>query len=304
MVWRDRSHPCVIAWSLGNEAGDGAAHDAMAAWIRRDRSVPSGPVRGRVHVRPRRRRRRRATSCAHVRRRPQRIAAWAADGRDTRRPLILCEYNHAMGQAGGLADYWALFGRRGLQGGFVWEWCDHGVAPGRGRRDRMVRVRRRLRGGEARRIVHLRRSGLGRSCAPSAAGRTRRADAAGRCRMRPARHLQRHESSLVHLARRSPRHVGGGGRRSARRRGCSTFRRSRHSSSAAIAGPSLPGHDRRDGGRRRSPSVPGGTAAGRHEARSRRFDNSSSMPGTAKDGHERRPGRDLDAPRRRPIDDG
>ena len=32
-----------------------------------------------------------------------------------------------MGQAGGLADYWALFGRRGLQGGFVWEWCDHAL---------------------------------------------------------------------------------------------------------------------------------------------------------------------------------
>jgi beta-galactosidase len=58
---------------------------------------------------------------------PDQIAAWADDGRDTRRPLILCEYNHAMGQAGGLADYWALFGRRGLQGGFVWEWCDHAL---------------------------------------------------------------------------------------------------------------------------------------------------------------------------------
>ena len=54
--------------------------------------------------------------------------------RDTRRPLILCEYNHAMGQAGGLADYWAMFGRRGLQGGFVWEWCDHGCAGRRRRR--------------------------------------------------------------------------------------------------------------------------------------------------------------------------
>ena len=42
MVLRDRSHPCVIAWSLGNESGDGAAHDAMAAWIRR--TDPSRPV--------------------------------------------------------------------------------------------------------------------------------------------------------------------------------------------------------------------------------------------------------------------
>ena len=46
----------------------------------------------------------------------ERIVRWSSDGRD-RRPLILCEYNHAMGQAGGLADYWAVFGAgRGAAG--------------------------------------------------------------------------------------------------------------------------------------------------------------------------------------------
>ncbi len=126
MVMRDRSHPCVIAWSLGNESGDGAAHDAMAAWIRR--TDPSRPVHyeggftGNLHA---------ASPASDIvcpmYAPPAQIAAWADDRRDTRRPLILCEYNHAMGQAGGLADYWALFGRRGLQGGFVWEWCDHAL---------------------------------------------------------------------------------------------------------------------------------------------------------------------------------
>ena len=53
---------------------------------------------------------------------------WARSTVDTRRPLILCEYSHAMGQAGGLAAYWAAFGHeRGLQGGFVWEWADHSL---------------------------------------------------------------------------------------------------------------------------------------------------------------------------------
>jgi beta-galactosidase/beta-glucuronidase len=35
MVYRDRHHPCILAWSLGNEAGYGAVHDRMAAWVRR-----------------------------------------------------------------------------------------------------------------------------------------------------------------------------------------------------------------------------------------------------------------------------
>ena len=48
---------------------------------------------------------------------------------DDRRPLILCEYSHAMGNSnGGLADYFAAFERHdALQGGFVWEWVDHGI---------------------------------------------------------------------------------------------------------------------------------------------------------------------------------
>ncbi len=57
------------------------------------------------------------------------IVAWSRARRDRRRPLILCEYSHAMGNSNGsLADYFAAFEReRGLQGGFLWEWCDHGI---------------------------------------------------------------------------------------------------------------------------------------------------------------------------------
>ena len=161
MVLRDRSHPCVIAWSLGNESGYGPSHDAMAAWIRRvDPSRPlhyeggfsrdldaASPVSDIV-----------CPMYASV----ERIVQWSADGRD-RRPLILCEYNHAMGQAGGLADYWAVFGEvEGLQGGFVWEWADHGLRRREAGRDVVDRLRRRLRRGRARRQLRVRRLGVRR----------------------------------------------------------------------------------------------------------------------------------------------
>ena len=128
MVQRDRSHPCVIVWSLGNEAGDAPIHDAMTAWIHR--TDPSRPVQyeggftfdldaaaiGERHRLPDV-----CVAAAHPPHGPTPAAT-------PRRPLILCEYSHAMGQAGGLADYWALFDTvPGLQGGFVWEWCDHGL---------------------------------------------------------------------------------------------------------------------------------------------------------------------------------
>ena len=57
------------------------------------------------------------------------IVDWAATQTDDPRPMILCEYSHAMGNTNGcLADYFAAFERHGaLQGGFIWEWVDHGI---------------------------------------------------------------------------------------------------------------------------------------------------------------------------------
>jgi beta-galactosidase len=127
MVERDKNHPSVILWSLGNESGYGPNHDAAAGWIRaRDDSRPlhyEGAIRfgwsgGR-----------RATDvvCPMY---PELddIVAWAETSDDPR-PMILCEFSHAMGNSnGGLADYYAAFERHSvLQGGFVWEWIDHGI---------------------------------------------------------------------------------------------------------------------------------------------------------------------------------
>jgi beta-galactosidase len=128
MVERDVNHACVIAWSLGNESGYGPNHDAAAGWVRfRDPTrvlhyegaIASDWTGGRP-----------ATDLvcpmyADV----ESIERWAETETEDPRPLILCEYSHAMGNSnGGLSDYWAAFRRhRALQGGFIWEWVDHGI---------------------------------------------------------------------------------------------------------------------------------------------------------------------------------
>ena len=70
---------------------------------------------------------RRPTSSVRCTRRSPTSKPLRAD--DDPRPMVLCEYSHAMGNSnGGLADYFAAFDRHGaLQGGFIWEWVDHGI---------------------------------------------------------------------------------------------------------------------------------------------------------------------------------
>ncbi len=128
---RDKNHACVYAWSLGNESGFGANHGAMAGYLRmRDDSrllhyQGAMPFETFVESVPNRF----ATDfiCpmyASV----ANIVRWSENNRDDR-PLILCEYSHAMGNSnGGLKDYFDAFDRcPGLQGGFIWEWLDHGI---------------------------------------------------------------------------------------------------------------------------------------------------------------------------------
>jgi len=131
MVERDKNHACVIAWSLGNESGYGAHHDAMAAWIRRyDPSRPlhyEGAIMYDLYAPA-------PVSDLVCPMYPSidDIVEWSASAPergDDRRPLIMCEYSHAMGNSNGsLADYWKVIeASPGLQGGFVWEWKDHGL---------------------------------------------------------------------------------------------------------------------------------------------------------------------------------
>lgn len=129
MVIRDRNHPSVIAWSLGNETGYGAAHDAAAAWVRR--FEPSRPVHYEGAIATDWHGGHAATDlvCPMY---PSFAAleSYSADSRSDR-PLILCEYAYSQGNStGGLAEYWRLFeSLPALQGGFIWEFTDHALDP-------------------------------------------------------------------------------------------------------------------------------------------------------------------------------
>ena len=129
MIERDRNHPSIIMWSLGNESGYGENHDACAALARRvDPSrllhyegavFHAGWTDGGTNV---------SDVVCPMYAPPSAIEMYA-DKKLGPRPLILCEYSHAMGNSnGGLADYWEVIDRhRNLQGGFIWEWKDHGL---------------------------------------------------------------------------------------------------------------------------------------------------------------------------------
>ncbi|MEV7379176.1 glycoside hydrolase family 2 TIM barrel-domain containing protein [Streptomyces lydicus] len=133
MVERDKNHPCIVLWSLGNECGTGRGLSAMASWIRErdpsrplhyegDRSCADTDVYSRMYA-----------DHAEVERIGRRAEEPLADPElDARRrglPFVLCEYAHAMGNGpGGLGEYQRLFETyERCQGGFVWEWIDHGL---------------------------------------------------------------------------------------------------------------------------------------------------------------------------------
>ena len=132
MVERDKNHPCVIFWSLGNESGWGQNHVAMHTWIKsRDTSRivhyeganydyndckylrDVTDIESRMYPSP--------TWCDNYCKAPERDE-----------PLFLCEYSHAMGNGpGDLRDYWEVIeANDNFFGGCVWEFIDHSVAIG------------------------------------------------------------------------------------------------------------------------------------------------------------------------------
>ncbi|MBC7302356.1 MAG: DUF4981 domain-containing protein [Nocardia sp.] len=129
MVLRDRSHPCVIMWSLGNETGYGANHDAVAAWLRS--YDPTRPVHYEGAISMNWHGGHGATDvlCPMY---PafDAVRAYAADPRADR-PFIMCEYAYSQGNStGSLAEYWRLIETLpGVQGGFIWCFKDQALDP-------------------------------------------------------------------------------------------------------------------------------------------------------------------------------
>ncbi|MEV4604732.1 glycoside hydrolase family 2 TIM barrel-domain containing protein [Amycolatopsis sp. NPDC049253] len=141
-VERDKNHPSVIVWSLGNEAGDGVNLAAMAAWAReRD---PDRPIhyegdrfgrytdvygemyRTQANVKRIGQGRLKPGECFYPATEGE---GDPADERRNRMPFLFTEFAHAMGNGpGGLAEYLRLCDEYPrLQGGFVWEWIDQGL---------------------------------------------------------------------------------------------------------------------------------------------------------------------------------
>mgnify|MGYP000026501678 CR=1 FL=1 len=121
MVERDKNHPSVVVWSLGNESDLGRNHVAMAEDTReRDPTRP-------IHYEPDTDQE--VSDIVGPMYPPwEQLAAWVAED-DYDHPVIMCEYAHAMGNGpGNLREYWdMIYEHDRLQGGFVWDWLDQGL---------------------------------------------------------------------------------------------------------------------------------------------------------------------------------
>ena len=156
LVIRDRNHPCVVFWSLGNEAGWGTNFALTSAWIHeydptrfvhyegaQGSSSPSPgkewvpdpssvDIISRFYPRTQDEYLNPGVKDNNMERpenaRWERLLTIARDARDTR-PVVTSEYAHAMGNAlGNFKEYWdEIYSHPRMLGGFIWEWADEGI---------------------------------------------------------------------------------------------------------------------------------------------------------------------------------
>ncbi|WP_242116881.1 glycoside hydrolase family 2 TIM barrel-domain containing protein [Aestuariivivens sediminicola] len=120
MFERDKNHPSIVTWSLGNEAGNGANFYATYNWLKEHDKTRPTQYEGALNY-----------ENTDI----QPPMYWTIEQmknyveNDGSRPLIQCEYAHAMGNSvGNLQDYWDVIeSYPTMQGGFIWDWVDQGI---------------------------------------------------------------------------------------------------------------------------------------------------------------------------------
>ena len=120
MYERDKNHPCIISWSLGNESGNGICYEAAYDWLKaKDSTRPIQYERALYD---------RNTDIVTIMYPSVDYLSKYAQKKQER-PFIMCEYAHAMGNScGGLSNYWdTIYKYPQLQGGCIWDWVDQGL---------------------------------------------------------------------------------------------------------------------------------------------------------------------------------
>ncbi len=120
MFERDKNHPSIVTWSLGNEAGNGENFYHTYKWLKEQDSTRPTQYEGATHYEN-------TDIQASMYDRIPQLIKYAEN--NPKRPLILCEYSHAMGNSlGNFKDYWDIIRKYDvLQGGFIWDWVDQGL---------------------------------------------------------------------------------------------------------------------------------------------------------------------------------
>ncbi|MHB0755946.1 beta-galactosidase, LacZ type [Polaribacter sp. M15] len=120
MFERDKNFPSVVTWSLGNEAGNGDNFYATYEWLKAHDKTRPTQYEGATGYEN--------TDIQAPMYWPiKKMVKYVEEG--GKRPLIQCEYAHAMGNSvGNLQDYWDIIEKYpSMQGGFIWDWVDQGI---------------------------------------------------------------------------------------------------------------------------------------------------------------------------------
>ncbi|RUT41437.1 DUF4981 domain-containing protein [Paenibacillus anaericanus] len=124
MFQRDKNHPSIIIWSLGNESFGGDNFISMYDFLKQEDPTRLVHYEGQFHYRE-------SSAASDIEStmyvKPVDVEKYALN--DPKKPYIICEYSHAMGNScGGLHLYWELFEKYDiLQGAFIWDWIDQAI---------------------------------------------------------------------------------------------------------------------------------------------------------------------------------